>query len=132
MRYLFAMVAIAISAPIAAQSAWVPGSEIVGQSALVTTAGVTNTVFLDAGGHARVITPAGRSVPASWTASGQKLCLYTGSATECWPYEAPFQAHKLTALSSSCGGLSEWVMNDVNALPAPPPPPVPEVLGERG
>lgn len=132
MRYLFAIAAFAVAAPLAAQSPWVPGSEIVGQSAQVTTAGVTNTVYLDAGGHARIVTPGGQTVPASWTASGQRLCLLTGSATECWPYEAPFQAQKLTALSSSCGGLSEWVMNGVNAMPAPPPPPVSEVLGERG
>lgn len=132
MRSLVAVAAIAVAVPVAAQSTWVPGSEIVGQSAKVTTAGITNTVYFDPNGHARVLTPAGHSVDASWTASKQKLCLYTGGATECWPYDTPFQAQKLTALSSSCGGLSEWIMNGVNQLPSPPPPPVSDVLGERG
>nr|WP_294850417.1 hypothetical protein [uncultured Sphingomonas sp.] len=132
MRCLIAAAAIALTAPLGAQTGWVPGSEIVGQSAQVTTADVTNTVYLDPNGRARIVTPAGRTVPASWTASQQKLCLYSGGASECWPYDAPFQAKKLTALSSSCGGLSEWVMNGVNPQPTPPPPPVSNVLGERG
>ena len=43
-------------APIAgiAQTGWVPGSEIIGQSIQVETNGVTNTVFFDPGGVARI------------------------------------------------------------------------------
>ncbi|NUT00413.1 MAG: hypothetical protein HOP96_05510, partial [Sphingomonas sp.] len=74
-------------APIAglAQTGWVPGSEIIGQSASVETNGVTNTVFFDPGGVARIQTPGGNSVPGTWTAANGQLCLSTGAAQECWP-----------------------------------------------
>ena len=41
---------------IAYAQAWVPGSEIVGQPVTVTTNGVSNTVYLDPGGSARIMT----------------------------------------------------------------------------
>src|SRR4051794_24270831 len=68
------------------------GAEIVGQPIQVTTNGVTNTVYLDAGGTARLVTPGGSSVPGTWTAANGQLCLSNGTAQECWPYTAPFQA----------------------------------------
>jgi hypothetical protein len=39
------------------------GSEIIGQPLQVTTNGVTNTVYLDPGGAARIMTPGGNTVP---------------------------------------------------------------------
>lgn len=132
MRVVLALATIGVAAPVSAQTTWGVSNEITGQSAQVTTAGVTNTVYFDAGGNARVVTPGGQTVPATWTASAGKFCLLTGAATECWTSQAPIQAQKLTALSSSCGGLSEWVFNGVNAAPVPPPPPVSDVMGERG
>ena len=48
---------------VAFAQAWTPGSEIVGQSVQVTTNGVTNTVYLDPGGAARIVTPGGNTVP---------------------------------------------------------------------
>ena len=117
-----------LTAPGAALAqAWVPASEIVGQPVVVTTNGVTNTVYLDAGGAARIVTPGGNAIPASWTASRGQLCLNNGAASECWPYAAPFQAGQPVTLASSCNSTSTWLAQRVNA-PAPPP----TQRGERG
>jgi hypothetical protein len=107
--------------------AWTPGSEIVGQSVQVTTNGVTNTVYLDAGGAARIVTPGGNTVPGTWTAANGQLCLNNGTAQECWPYSAPFQAGQPVTLTSSCNSSSTWLAASTNA--APPPP---GQRGERG
>jgi hypothetical protein len=116
-----------------AQSGWVPGSEIVGQSVQVETNGITNTVYFDQGGAARIVTPNGTSVPATWTASAGKLCLYGSAAQECWPYQSPFQAGQPATLSSSCATSSRWLAAATNPLPEPPVQQVqPEVQGERG
>ena len=108
-----------------AQSNWTPASEIVGQPVQVTTNGVTNTVYLDAGGSARIMTPSGHVVPASWTATGGQLCLINGAAQECWPYSLPFQAGNAVTLTSSCNATSRWLASSTNS-----PPPV--ARGERG
>ena len=107
--------------------AWTPGSEIVGQSVQVTTSGVTNTVYLDAGGSARIVTPGGNTVPGTWTAANGQLCLNNGAAQECWPYAAPFQAGQPVTLTSSCNSSSTWLASATNA-----PPPPPGQRGERG
>jgi hypothetical protein len=117
--------ALALSGAALAQ-AWVPGSEIVGQSVQVTTNGVTNTVYLDAGGSARIITPGGNTVPGTWTAANGQLCLSNGAAQECWPYSAPFQAGQPTTLTSSCSATSTWLASATNG------PPPPRAKGERG
>lgn len=109
-----------------AQAGWVPGSEIVGQPVQVTTNGVTNTVYLDAGGNARIMTPGGQMVPANWTAANGQLCLINGTVQECWPYGSPFQAGNAVTLTSSCNAASTWLAASTNA----PPPPVER--GERG
>ena len=107
--------------------AWTPGSEIVGQSVQVTTNGVTNTVYLDAGGAARIVTQGGNTVPGTWTAANGQLCLNNGTAQECWPYSAPFQAGQPVTLTSSCNSTSTWLAASTNA----PPPPAGQ-RGERG
>ena len=100
------------------------GAEIVGQPLQVTTNGVTNTVYLDAGGSARIMTPAGNTVPATWQAANGQLCLNNGTAQECWPYAAPFQAGAPLTLTSSCNSSSTWLAQAINA--PPPPTPAPE------
>jgi hypothetical protein len=112
-----------------AQTGWVPGSEITGQSVQVSTNGVTNTVYLDPGGVARIQTPGGNVVPATWTAGGGQLCLSTGAARECWPYTAPFQAGQQVTLTSSCNAASQWTALGTNQ---PAPPPAQQGAGERG
>jgi hypothetical protein len=107
--------------------AWTPGSEIVGQSVQVTTNGVTNTVYLDAGGSARIVTPGGSTVPGTWTAANGQLCLNNRSAQECWPYSSPFQAGQPVTLTSSCNATSTWLASATNS----PPPPAGQ-KGERG
>lgn len=107
--------------------AWTPGSEIAGQAVQVTTNGVTNTVYLDQGGTARIVTPAGHTVNGTWTATAGHLCLTNGAAQECWPYVSPFQANQPLTLTSSCNATSTWLASAVNG-PTPPP----EAAGERG
>jgi hypothetical protein len=102
-------------------------TEIIGQPIQVTTNGVTNTVYLDAGGTARIMTPAGNTVPGTWTAANSQLCLSNGTAQECWPYTAPFQAGQPVTLTSSCNATSTWLAASTNG----PPPPAGQ-KGERG
>ena len=104
------------------------GAEIVGQPIQVTTNGVTNTVYLDAGGTARLVTPGGNTVPGTWTAANGQLCLSNGTAQECWPYTAPFQAGQPVTLTSSCSATSTWLASATNG----PPPPARGQRGERG
>jgi hypothetical protein len=102
---------------------WEPGSEIVGQPITVTTNGVSNTVYLDPGGTARIMTPGGNTVAGTWTAANGQLCLANGAAQECFPYASPFQAGTPVTLASSCGSTSSWLASSTNAPPA---------QGERG
>jgi hypothetical protein len=110
-----------------AQGAWTPASEIVGQPIQVTTNGVTNTVTLDPGGQAQILTPAGNPVAGTWTAANGQLCLNNGTAQECWPYNGPFQAGQPQTLTSSCNATSTWLAQATNQ-----PAPVQGQKGERG
>ncbi len=112
-----------------AQAGWTPGSEVVGQPITVTTNGVTNTVYLDPAGQLRILTPAGRTVPGTWTAANGQLCLAAGGPQECVPYAAPFQAGAPITVTSSCGASESWLAQSTNS---PPPPPAPAPNGERG
>jgi hypothetical protein len=104
----------------AAAMAQATGAEVVGQPIQVTTNGVTNTVYLDAGGQLRVITPGGATVPGSWTAANGQLCLAVGGAQECVPYASPFQAGAPIRLTSSCGSNETWLAGATNQGPTPP------------
>ena len=117
---------LASAMPALAQGMWTPGSEIIGQSVQVETNGVVNTVFFDAGGQARIMTPNGTSIPATWSAANQQICLNTGTAQECWPYTQAFQAGQPITLTSSCQSNSRWLASATNA------PPPPDVSPERG
>jgi hypothetical protein len=90
-------------------------SEVVGQPIQVTTNGVTNTIYLDQGGSARMLTPGGNTVPATWQVANGQLCLNNGSAQECWPYSAPFQASQPVTLTSSCNSTSTWLAQATNS-----------------
>ena len=126
-RAAIGLIALTALPGAALAQAWSPGSEVVGQSVQVTTNGVTNTVYLDPGGSARIVTPGGNTVPGTWSAANGQLCLGAGGATECWPYAAPFQAGQPVTLTSSCNQSSTWLAAATNA----PPPPAPQG-GERG
>lgn len=107
---------------------WTPGSEIVGQPVQVVTDGVTNTVYFDTASSQRTVTPNNNSVPGSWAAANQQLCMVISNVQECWPYTAPFQAGvpvTLTSLTSS--KPSTWTALSVN-----PGAPAPGRKGERG
>ena len=122
------MIATMVAMPAAAiAQEWVPGSEIVGQSVVVETNGVANTVYFDAGGAARIVSPSGRVVNASWTAANRNLCLNSGTASECWPYAQAFQAGQRVTLTSNCQAVSSWSPNGVNQQPVQA-----QNMGERG
>jgi hypothetical protein len=101
-----------------AQAAYTPGSEVIGQPIQVTTNGVTNTVMLNPGGQAAITTPGGNIVNGTWTAANGQLCLSNGSAHECWPYSAPFQAGQPVTVTSSCNASSTWLAQSTNQPPA--------------
>ena len=127
-RVFAAMTLTSVAAGTAlAQPVWTPGSEIIGQPIQVTTNGVSNTVYLDSGGTARIMTPGGNTVPGTWTAANGQLCLNNGTAQECWPYARPFPAGQTLTLTSSCNSTSTWLASATNA-----PPPPPAQRGERG
>lgn len=100
-------------------------SEIVGQPIQVTTNGVTNTVYLDQGGTARLVTPKGNTLPATWQVANHQLCLNNGSAQECWPYNSAFQPNQPQTLTSSCNATSTWLAQATNS-------PSQGIKGERG
>ena len=124
-RVSFGLAAI-IAMPGVALAQWIPGSEVAGQGVQVTTNGVTNTVYLDPGGAARIVTPSGNVVNGTWTAANGQLCLGSGAAQECFPYTSPFQAGQPLTLTSSCGQSSTWLASATNA------PPTQRPGGERG
>ena len=90
-------------------------SEIVGQPIQVTANGVVNTVYLDQGGTARLITPKGTTMPATWQVASGQLCLNNGAASECWPYNSAFQPNQPQTLTSSCNATSTWVAQNTNS-----------------
>lgn len=125
LRSVAAAIGIVALPGVAFAQAWSPGSEILGQPIQVTTNGVTNTVYLDAGGTARVVTPGGNTLPATWTAASGQMCLNNGAAQECWPYNSPFQAGMPQTLTSSCASTSTWLAQATNQA-------MPTARGERG
>jgi hypothetical protein len=98
----------------------------VGQTVQVDTNGVVNNITFNPDGSAVITTPSGRAVPASWTASGNQLCLTSGGPAECFPYAQAFQAGQPVTLTSSCNATSRWLATNTNQ-PATQRP-----AGERG
>jgi hypothetical protein len=126
-RLVTGLIAAAALPGAAFAQAWTPASEIVGQPIQVTTNGVTNTVTLNPGGQAQILTPSGNPVAGTWTAASGQLCLSNGAAQECWPYAAPFQAGQPVTVTSSCNATSTWLAQSTNQ-----PPPTQGQRGERG
>ena len=122
-----AMLGAAVAAPasIAVAQAWVPGSEIAGQTLQVQTRGITNSVYLAPDGTATIASPEGTTVPATWSAANNQLCLSAAGATECWPYTQAFQPGQQVALTSSCQQVSTFLAQSTNA-------PMQQPIGERG
>lgn len=119
---------IAPAAGAVAQTGWVPGTEIVGQTVQVTTNGTTNSITLNADGTATIMAPNGQAIPATWSAANNQLCMSTGGPQECWPYTRAFQAGQQLALTSNCQQVSSWMAMATNQPPAPQQQPI----GERG
>ena len=117
--------ALAVSATAAFAQAWVPGSEIAGQTVQVQTNGVQNSITFYADGTAVITTPQGTTVPGTWSAANNMLCLSANGAQECWPYSQPFQAGQQIALTSSCQQVSTFLAQATN-------PPVQQPAGQRG
>lgn len=118
---LLAFSGLAIATPAAAQQAM---SEVIGQPISVTTNGVSNTLYFEADGTVRMITPNATSIPGSWAMQGSNLCITKGSATECWPYR-PFQPQQPQSLVSSCNSPSTWTAQSTNGSQG-------QSKGERG
>ncbi|HEV2748054.1 MAG TPA: hypothetical protein VGW34_12245 [Allosphingosinicella sp.] len=105
------------------------GAEITGHSVQAETNGVVNTIYFDAGGGVRIVSPAGREVQGTWTVENNRLCLATGAgALECWTYQSAFQPGQPVTLTSDCG-TSRWTAVSTATM-MPPEPPVRQ--GERG
>ncbi|HET9810784.1 MAG TPA: hypothetical protein VFP53_03700 [Sphingomicrobium sp.] len=115
----------------AAQMGWMPGSEIAGQTIQVQTNGVMNSIYFGADGTATITTPGGTTVPGTWSAANNQLCLNANGGQECWPYAQPFQSGQQMALTSSCAQMTTFMPGALNPPPAPPMPP-PAAGGERG
>jgi hypothetical protein len=102
-----------------------PMSEVIGQPIQATTNGVTNTLYFDPDGTVRIITPNGNTVSGTWAMQNGNLCISKGGATECWPYNAPFQPQQPQTMTSSCNAVSTWLAQNTNG-------PANRAKGERG
>lgn len=122
-----ALLGAAVAAPVSAAMAqpWVPGSEIVGQTLQVQTQGVMNSIYFAPDGTATITTPQGTTVPATWSATNNMLCVSANAIQECWPYTQPFQPGQQVALTSDCQQVSTFLAQSTN-------PPVQQPAGERG
>ncbi len=122
-----AFLAAAASVPIgaAAAQAWTPGSEIVGQTVQVQTNGIVNNIYFAPDGSATITTPTGTTVPGTWSAANNMLCLNANGGQECWPYSQPFQPGRQMALTSSCQQVTTFLPQSTN-------PPIQRSAGERG
>jgi len=126
LKFALLGVAAAVPAALVAQPGWVAGSEIVGQTVMVQTQGTTNMVYFAPDGTATISTPGGTTVPATWSAANNMLCLSAKGLRECWPYTQPFQAGQQMAMTSDCNQVSTFMAQSTNM------PPVQEPMGERG
>ena len=123
-RSAVAITASILSTAALAQAAQ-PMSEVVGQPIQVTTNGVTNTVYFDANGTMRVMTPNGSTVPGNWALNQGNLCMSVGGAQECVPYDSAFQPQVPKTMTSSCNSVQTWLAQSTNN-------PSQQLKGERG
>ena len=127
LAYVGAAIAVPVGGVIA-QAGWVPGSEIAGQTIQVETQGVMNSIYFAPDGTATITTPQGTTVPGTWSAANNMLCVSANGIQECWPYTQPFQAGQQVALTSNCNQVSTFLAQATNT----PPPPMQQPAGERG
>ena len=123
---IFAGIAGAALFASGASAQYVPGSEIVGQTVQVESNGTVNSIMFQPGGNATIMTPSGKSVPATWSAANGQMCLNAGGAQECWPYQQAFQAGQPMSMTSNCNASSRWLANATNEAPTS------RAAGERG
>jgi hypothetical protein len=123
---VFGSVSLFLSAGAASAQSWTPGSEIVGQTVQVESSGTVNSIMFQPGGNATIVTPSGRSVPATWSAANGQMCLNAAGTQECWPYQQAFQAGQPMSMTSSCNASSRWLANATNEAPNS------RAAGERG
>lgn len=124
-RLTLAAAAMSFPSIALAQSGWTPGAEVLGQPIQVTTNGVTNTLYLDAGGGLRILTPNGSLVQGTWAVNGTQLCLSVAGQQECVPYDSPLLAGQPKTVTSSCNVVQTWVAQANNT-------PQPQAKSERG
>lgn len=129
-RSLFKIALLGVAAAVpagaaVAQAGWVPGSEIAGQTVQVQTQGVVNSIYFAPDGTATIATPSGTTVPGTWSAANNMLCLNAAGGQECWPYARPFMAGQQMALTSNCQQVSTFMPQGVNQ-------PMQRPAGERG
>ena len=93
---------------------WTPSAEVLGQPIQVTANGITNTLYLDAGGGLRIVTAGGTTVNGTWIAANNQLCLNVAGQQECVPYDSPFLAGQQKSLTSSCNVVGVWVAQQTN------------------
>ena len=122
---LLGALAVAPVSGVIAQAGWIPGAEIAGQTVQVQTNGVMNSITFNADGTAMIMTPSGSSVPGTWSAANNQLCLSANGGQECWPYARPFAPGQQVALTSNCQQVSTFLANSTN-------PPAQQPAGERG
>ena len=111
LRHLIAAASLAGASPAVAQQQ--PMAELFGQPVTVTTNRITNTLYFEADGRLRILTPNATLVPANWFMQGQNLCISTGAASECWPYQ-PFEVRQPRTMESSCHSISTWTAQNIN------------------
>src|SRR6185503_13671830 len=118
MRHAFIVYSIAAAALAGMSSAAIaqsgPMSEVIGQPIQTTTNGVTNTLYFDPDGTVRMITPNGNTVAGTWAINQGNLCVTKGGATECWPYNSPFEPQVPKTMTSSCNSVSTWLAQNTN------------------
>ena len=120
---VFAVIGFATAA--AAQT-WMPtGAELRGHSVNIDTNGQVSTVTFNPDGTARIMSATGREAQATWFTQANNICLQSGGARECWPYQMAFQSNVPVTLTSDCGSVSRWTPLSTEQLSAPR-------SGERG
>lgn len=122
LQFVIAASSVLVANPAFAQQQ--PMAEVLGQPITVTTDGITNTLYFEADGSARVLTPNATTFPARWSMQGQNLCLSMGEASECWAY-SPFELLQPRTMQSSCNATSVWTAQNTNRPQA-------KTRGERG
>lgn len=112
MKYFAGFALLAVPGVALAQAA--PMAEVIGQPIQATTNGVTNTLYFDADGTVRITTPKGSVVQGNWSVQQNNLCVSQGGASECWPYNNPFEAQQPRSMTSSCNSVSTWTAQNTN------------------